>query len=255
MHGDARVSGFLAQGDAGQEGDALAVGDEFHDGRERGRCEGADPGGIVQLAGGNGLVAEAMSLVEQEDALGGNAGERNGWGRIILDAGCEHESIFEQGLADEARAMPGCLGTDQGDVQRPIHKAADERVGAVFADGEIEARQLAGKGGEYLGQQVGRDSRDQPEADRPVRFPGMSERKGGQRVGAVEDDPSAADEFGAKRSGADTGLEPIEQCRAAGDLDGLDLLAKRRLTDIAQPRGAAEMPRLSHGNGVAHLLE
>jgi hypothetical protein len=57
MDGDARIGGFLAHGYHGQQGDALAVGDEFDAGRQRSGRESA-PGGIgAEAAGGDGLVA------------------------------------------------------------------------------------------------------------------------------------------------------------------------------------------------------
>jgi hypothetical protein len=77
MNGDARIGRFLAQGDARQEGDAAVVGDELDNSGKRGRGEGAHRIGI-QAAGGDGLVAQAVALVEQQNALGGRAASDTG---------------------------------------------------------------------------------------------------------------------------------------------------------------------------------
>jgi len=64
MHGDARVAGLLAQRDLGQQRHALTIGDEFHDGRERGCGKGAGRVPRIQSAGRNGLIAEAMAFIQ-----------------------------------------------------------------------------------------------------------------------------------------------------------------------------------------------
>jgi len=51
MYGDARIAGLLAQRDLGQQRHALAIGDEFHDGRERGCRKGAGRMPRIQSAG------------------------------------------------------------------------------------------------------------------------------------------------------------------------------------------------------------
>ena len=89
---DAIAEGFFADRHLGQERDALAVGHELDDGRERGGGEGPACLG-VEVAGGHRLVAETVPLVEEQHAVGIEAREVDGIAGRLVERGRENELV------------------------------------------------------------------------------------------------------------------------------------------------------------------
>jgi hypothetical protein len=83
----------------------------------------------------------------------------------------------------------------------------------------------------------------------------MAQRKGFDRVGSVKGMAGELYQFAAERGLADAGFEAIEQLHADLGLERLNLLAECWLGHAAAFGGAAEMARVSDGDGIAHLPE
>ncbi|GGF15192.1 hypothetical protein GCM10011321_03790 [Youhaiella tibetensis] len=253
--GDARVNGLLAQRDFGQQRDALAVGHELDDGRERGGRERARGRIGFERTGGDGLVAQAVALIEQQDALGREAGERHrALGRFVARRG-EHEGIGEERGDGQPRAARRRFAGDERQVELAFGQGLEQRFGATFAGAENEVRKLRLEGREYVGQQIGRDGGDKSEPNRPGGLAGMALGEGHQVVGGLEHLAGAFDEFGPERGRAHGPALAVEKGGAAELLDELDLLGKRRLGDAAAFGGTPEMAGFGKDQSIAHLLE
>ncbi|OAM79201.1 hypothetical protein A3840_03800 [Devosia elaeis] len=255
MQGDARIAAFLAQRDLGQQGDPLAVGDEFHDGRERSGREGPSAAVGVQTAGGNGLVAEAMALVQEQDALGRQGRKRDRLCRRLATRRGQHEGIVEERGDRQFRPVQRQFGGDEGDVEAAVPEAVQKGFGAAFADGEAQLRQGIGQRRKDRGQQIGRHGGDQAEAERPPGPAVVAEHESVERLGAADGLSRQGQEVLSERGQLHARLEPVEQGRAAMGLQRQDLLGQGRLRDGASFRRPPEVAGSGHGQGVAHLFE
>jgi len=255
MHGNARIAGLLAQSDARQQRYPLTIGDEFDNGRKRGGRKGAGAAFAIQPAGGNGLVAEAVALVEQQYTVGRQFAQRYRAGCGLAARHGQHKGVVEERRHAEPRALAGRFGGDQGDIETAIFEPRQQRLGAAFADREAQFRQAAGQGREDFGQEIGRDRRDQTETHCAPGQALLRLGEGIHRLGALDRLLRQRQEFAAEWRGAHAILVAVEQGGATDLLQCQNLLRQSRLRHGRRLGRAAEMAGLGHRHGVAHLFE
>lgn len=240
-------------GHAGEQGDAEAAGDHLYEGVQAGGGEAFLFAGPA--AEGERLVAQAVAVVEQEHAFGGQGGGGDsGPGREAVAAGEGDDEFVAQdrhGLGVAAVAGE----CDHQQVEAVAGEAVDEGAGQVLAHEQAQIGEGVAQHRHEPGQQEGADGGDDAEAE------GAAERgagggggfgdgfEGGQRAAGAGDDLVAEggeDDVLAGATVEDGGVHLAFEGEDAGGEGGLG--------DGAGLGGTAEMAEFGEGQQVAELL-
>ncbi len=147
------------------------------------------------------------------------------------------------------------VGRDDRCVEGAVTQAREKPIGQVLHQIEGRVRQRLGESRQGDRQQVGRDGRDDAEAQfagegiaRRVSGGGHA-RRGGERRARLRHD--------RRRSVADASAAAfaVEQAKAEFGLELEDLTAQRRLTDVARRRRAAKMAVVGDRDHIFEVSE
>ncbi len=237
-----------------QQGDAEAGGNHLHHRAEAGALDlgAAAPAG--QVADVQRLVPQAVALLQQHQRLGG---EVLGAARAPLDQAValgrgQHEGLgvelsrLQSGTVDRQRQDPG--------VDAAIGQLAQQAVGLLLVEVQLDAGQLPPQPAHEARHQVGGHGRDHAEVQRSDTR--LGETLGGrdQVVDLGQYAPRPGDEVLARRGQEHAPSGALEERDAEPSLQLADLGAERGLADVGGRRGPAEVPLVGHGHGIAKLL-
>ena len=194
-----------------------------------------------------------MAFVEQENAVARQFGEMHRLSEIRALRCRQDEGIGEQGGLRQAGIF-GRLGGDHGDVDLAGPQSGQQEICAGFGHVENDIRHDPPERRIDVGQQIGRDCRNETEAQGPRRPSAGTLRKGGQGIGGGDDMCGARQELPAERRRVDGPRRPLEQPDAEPLLDLADLLTQRRLGDAADRGSATEMTGFGKSEGKAQLV-
>ena len=246
---------FEGEADLGQDGDPKAIGDHLDD---RGQAGGAEAGAgtaVDRLAVAEGLVAQAVPLLEQQQALLGQepGGAVGPFGQRMQGRDREDEPIVEQ--AD---------GLDLGRVERQgehehVEGAAlqlvDDHGGLALAQAQLQRRIALLQAGQRRRQQVGGDRGDHTKPQRAGEQPGAVPGIVDKVVDLGQNMRRSARyllALGGERNPAPAALD---QRGRQARLQLLDLDRQGRLADRAFLGRAPEMPMARERGEIAQLAE
>ena len=130
-----------------------------------------------------------------------------------------------------------------------------EAVGQVLDDLDRRQRQVADRQGQRIGQEIGRDRRDDAELERAgERVPGAA-RGEGDIGGRGEGAAGVLDDRGRAACDAHRTALALEHPDAQFLLELEDLAAEGRLTDVAGRGGPAEMAVIGDGDDIVQVSE
>ncbi len=132
MEFDALVVSLAAQADGGEQGDAIAIGDEFENCGQRGGGEGAALEIGLEGAGIDHLVAQAVAFFKKQEFVARQIGEVHRIGEGGSALGGEHEGIGKERDRGEIAFVE--IGADESDVDIAICQGRHEAIGLAFVD-------------------------------------------------------------------------------------------------------------------------
>ncbi len=255
--GDAHeAAGFgFVDGHFGDQGDAHAGADHGKEAGEMAAFEddtGVEAGSI---AGGDGGVAEAVAVAEEEEWIAAEVGElqSRATGELVFFRERGEKAFGEERMGFEFVAADG-KGQD-GEVDGTGAETIEKNRSDFLGDGEMDFGKFAGEGGEARGKPIGSDGgygADDDGAGFGVEALGEFVLGAGE---FVEDGARAREKRFAEIGEADGAAEAVEEAAAKLGFELLDLLGERRLRHVAFFGGAREGAGVGDGGEVAELVE
>ena len=137
----------------------------------------------------------------------------------------------------------------------PVYQHRQQAVGQVLDDLDRRQRQVADGWRQRVGEEIGRDRRDDADPQRAgERVPGAA--RGGRDVGGGGECAAGVIDDRRRAAGdADDAAFAFEQPHAQRLLELEDLAAERRLTDVAGRGGAAEMAVIRDGDDILQVSQ
>ena len=170
-----------------------------------------------------------MALVQQENTVRRDGGERYGlFCRHILRCG-EHEGIIEERLDSQPRPSGGRVSSNQHQIKMAFQQAVKQRFRPVLADGEAEVRKLLLQGRENVGEQIGGHGGNDAEAQRAIWLAGIAQHETFQCFCAAQYFLCPRYEIPPERGQLDAALQPVEYGGPTLALQKQDLLGEGRL--------------------------
>ena len=239
----------------GDEGDAHAGADHGEKAVEMAAFE--DDVGIEAraIAGGDGGVAEAMAIAEEEEGIGAEIGEMHGRaaGEFVFFGERGEETFGEERMDIEFVAANG-QGED-GKIDGADTEAVEKDGSDFFGDGELNFGKFTREGGEALRKPIGRDGGDGADNDGT----GFGLQAFGDFVlggGEFVEDRAGTWEKGLAEFGeADRAAKAVEEAATEFGFELEDLLGERGLRDVAFFGGSGEGAGVGDGAEVAKLVE
>ena len=134
----------------------------------------------------------------------------------------------------------------------PLHQGHEGR-GLVLHPLRRQAREPSAQDRHDLGQEIGRDRGDDPEAQSAAQRVAEAGGGPGQVRHLEQDPPRAVHHLAAGRGDQHLLAVPLEEAHAEGPLQLRHLGAQRRLRHVAEDRGPVEVPGLGDGHRVLQL--
>jgi len=210
-----------------------------------------NPGAV---AGGDGGVAEAVAIAEEEKGLGAEILEedRRALGEAMMLGNGGKKAFGEEWRGFEFVAADG--KRKDGDIYVAGAEAFKEDGSDLLDDRNMRLREFAGKGGELCGQNVRRNCGDDAEAERSADgvFMFRDIAAGGLQFAK---DRAGAGEKRFPQFGETNGTpQPVKEAGAEFVLEFAYLLRERGLRDVGLLGAAAEAAGVDHGTEVAELV-
>lgn len=242
-------------GHFGDDGDAEAGADEFKDGEELVGFELAGKAGAGAAAEVEGFVAEAVAVLEDEEAFLGEAAELDfgGGGEGVGVGDGEVEGIAEEFGHDEAGVFDG--EAEDGEVEGAVEDLFDEFGGATFPDVEVDVGEAFEEAFETGGEVVGQDGGDGADAEWAVDAFAGAVAEVGQR-GGVLDEGLGPGEDGLTEGGEfDAAVEALEEGAAEALFEAGDVFGEGGLGDAEVVGGLGEAGGAGDGAEAFELAE
>ncbi len=251
---DLAARAFLRDADLGQQRQPHAVGDHLH---ERGEARGAEGVDLPEAAIGQRLVAQAVALLEQQQAVrfeergaGAHARLRPpplGHGKEELVV--EEPHRFEIGFVDWQR--------QHENVEPPFTEFRQQHARLRFAHMQFEIGMPRLQRHQQLREQVGGDGGDHAEPQRPGKQRPALARVVGEILHLAQDAGGAPRHFLAGFREGRALRPPLDQLEAQRLFEVLDLHREgglrdrtvlRRFAEVAEPRQRLEVAQLLEGD-------
>ena len=211
------------------------------------------PAAVLVAADRQRLVAQAVPLVEQQQALVRQLAFRHDRpvAELVPGRTGEAERLLEQ---RHGAMHAGLLGQrDQQDVQRVGLERVDQVVGQVLPQDQPKLRKALVQFVEQQRQNVGAERRDDAETQHAGERAVAMAHQFRDLVGFLEDAAGVGDDARADRRQGHRAGGALDQRHAKGFLELPQLAAERRLGDAAALRGAAEVPEVGDRDQIAQF--
>jgi hypothetical protein len=231
------------------DGEAGSGGDQREDGAE---VVGLEDGGHLDIAGGAGVlaggehvVAEAVTFFEKEETFAEEVEVgvfdfgREAGGEAMVAGSDEDEGVAHEERTDDVAGL----------------KAFNEALGEVFGELEFDVGVLVEEVGEARGDEIREDGGDDADAEGASDVGGEVADGGGGLAGLVEDLLRVGEEAVAGVGEADGAALAGEELSAEGLLEAADLLREGGLGDAFLLGGFGEAAGFDDGAEVAELVE
>jgi len=254
---DAHVAaaGDFVDGHFGDDGNAHACADHAEKAAELAALENNLRMEMGAIAGGDGGIAKTMAIAEKEERFGAQIFQREGAAGdefVFFGKGGE-EAFGEQGKGFEFVAADG--EGENGDIDGAGAEALEKDRSDFFNDGEMNLGEFAREGSEEGREEVGRDGRNDTDADGPAEGIFLLDDVAAGGFEFTENGASAWKKGFADLGEADGAAEAVEEAGAEFVFKFQDLLGERRLGDVRLFGGAAEGAGFGDGAEVAELVE
>ena len=207
------------------------------------------------VAGGDGGVAEAVAIAEEEEGFGAEVFESEGAARgefVFFGEGGE-EPLGEQRKGFEFVAANG--KRKNGDVDGAGAEPLEKYRGDFLDDREMNLGKFARKRGEKRREKVRRDGGNHADTDGAAEGIFLLDDIAAGGFEFTKDGAGAGKESFANIREADRAAEPVEEAGAEFVFEFADLLGERGLSDVGLFSGAAEGAGFGDGAEIAELVE
>ena len=212
----------------------------------------ADPGHPAHL---QRLVAQAVAVLEQQQALLGQVVEvqRPGLHQRMPLRHRQHERLLEQRL-DVQLLVVQRQGEDRA-VQPALAQQAQQGLGLLLHQQQLQAREALAHAGHHVRQQVGPERGEQAQAHAAGLRVAGAPRQFAQLLDVGHDPARALGHLQAHRGEHHAPGRALHQRHAQLVLELADLGAQRGLADEAGRRGLAEVAVVGEGDEVAQVTQ
>ena len=151
----------------------------------------------LDVDGGQGLIAQAVAVLQQDQVVGLQhpLGDRPGPRQRVADRGGGQDLVVADAGVVDARRLIG--QGDDGGVQLARLQPGDQARGQVLADEETQGRVAVAQAGQGARQEKGGDGGDDAEAEPARQGLARVARRLDQILGAGQDVLGALDRLGA----------------------------------------------------------
>lgn len=252
--------GVVLPGEAGEDDDALAAGDEAEECCDAGGLEGDGRHGAGCLEDLGQQAAKGAPVVARADDQGLAFEVGRGQGGAVGEAMARWHDGDEAMPADQPRVDLGRVegADDEADIDGPAHHRVALALGAHVGELEADAWMARPVGLDHLGHDSVRGDRHVGDGEPAVRAGGEAAAGRGRAVDPLEDRPRLVEEVAAGLGERHGARGPAEQRHGEPRLELGDEAAHRGLGDAQPFGGAPEAQLLGDGDEdreVAQLVE